>query len=160
VFTNHIQRTDTRWSRGSTSIRGPSLDCRKLERRVVKLDVRPSRFISHNPNNFAGRGSHWGRALLESFTFLSIEQAYVVHDDYRWVTSENCIPFNHYWRDYKQSLHTWVNSGWDDGDAVLYSYVGHPIQGALTEYIQIQNDPKGRDLERLQCESWDAKSRA
>src|ERR1700746_3529801 len=46
-------------------------------------------------------GFHWGRALLESFTFLSIEQAYVVHDDYRWVTVENGVPFNHYWRDYK-----------------------------------------------------------
>src|SRR5689334_10090619 len=47
---------------------------------------------------------HWGRALFESFTFLAIEQAYVVHDDYRWVTIENGVPFNHYWRDYKQSL--------------------------------------------------------
>lgn len=90
---------------------------------------------------------HWGRALLESFTFLAIEQSYVVKDDYHWVTVENGIPFNHYWRDYKASLSTWAHSGWDDGDPFLYSYVGHPIQGALTEYIQIQNDPQGRDLE-------------
>lgn len=90
---------------------------------------------------------HWGRALLESFTFLAIEQAYVVHDDFRWVVIENGIPFNHYWRDYKQSLSAWVHSGWDDGDPFLYSYVGHPIQGALTGYIQIQNDPQGRALE-------------
>jgi len=90
---------------------------------------------------------HWGRALFESFTFLAIEQAYVVHDDYHWVTVENGIPLNHYWRDYKESLSTWAHSGWDDGDPFLYSYVGHPIQGALTEYIQIQNDPQGRDLE-------------
>jgi hypothetical protein len=90
---------------------------------------------------------HWGRALLESFIFLSIEQAYVVHDDYRWVVVENGVPLNHYWRDYKQSLSTWIHSGWDDGDPFLYSYVGHPIQGALTGYIQIQNDPQGRDLE-------------
>jgi len=90
---------------------------------------------------------HWGRALFESFTFLAIEQAYVVHDDYHWVTVENGIPLNHYWRDYKASLSTWAHSGWDDGDPLLYSYVGHPVQGALTEYIQIQNDPQGRDLE-------------
>jgi len=90
---------------------------------------------------------HWGRALFESFTFLAIEQGYVVKDDFRWVTVENGVPFNHYWRDYKQSLSTWVHSGWDDGDPVLYSYVGHPIQGALTGYIQIQNDPQGRSLE-------------
>lgn len=92
-------------------------------------------------------GFHWGRALTESFIFLSIEQAYVVHDDYRWVVVEKGIPFNHYWRDYKQSLSSWVNAGWDDGDPKLYSYVGHPIQGALTGYIQIQNDPKGEKLE-------------
>ena len=90
---------------------------------------------------------HWGRALFESFSFLSIEQAYVIKDDYHWVTVENGVPLNHFWRDYKASLSTWVHSGWDDGDPLLYSYVGHPIQGALTEYIQIQNDPQGRDLE-------------
>jgi hypothetical protein len=90
---------------------------------------------------------HWGRALFESFTFLAIEQAYVVKDDYHWVRVENGIPFNHYWRDYKASLSTWIHAGWDDGDPFLYSYVGHPVQGALTEYIQIQNDPQGRDLE-------------
>src|SRR5881394_2874496 len=90
---------------------------------------------------------HWGRALFESFAFLSIEQSYVVKEDYRWVVVENGVPLNHYWRDYKASLSTWVHSGWDDGDPMLYSYVGHPIQGALTEYIQIQNDPQGRNLE-------------
>src|SRR5947199_1653241 len=30
-------------------------------------------------------GFRWKRALFESFTFLSIEQAYVVKDDFRWV---------------------------------------------------------------------------
>jgi hypothetical protein len=103
-------------------------------------------FISP-PARVRKEGFHWGRALFESFTFLAIEQGYVVHDDYRWVTVENGVPFNHYWRDYKQSLSAWVHSGWDDGDPVLYSYVGHPIQGALTGYIQIQNDPQGRALE-------------
>lgn len=90
---------------------------------------------------------HWGRALFESFLYLSIAQAYVVHDDYRWVVVENGVPFNHYWRDYKESLNTWIHSGWDDGDPKLYSYVGHPNEGALTAFIQIQNDPQGRDLE-------------
>ncbi len=93
------------------------------------------------------QGFRWRRALFESFVFLSIEQAYVVHDDYRWVVVENGVPFNHYWSDYKQSLSAWVNAGWNDGDPALYSYVGHPIQGALTSYIQIQNDPQGEKLE-------------
>jgi hypothetical protein len=93
------------------------------------------------------RSFRWRRALLESFTFLVIEQAYVVHEDYRWVISENGVPFNHYWRDYKQSLSTQFHSGWNDGDDPLYNYVGHPIQGAMTSYIQMQNDPRSEKLE-------------
>jgi len=93
------------------------------------------------------QGFHWRRALTESFTFLLIEQAYVVHTDFRWVVSENGMPFNHYWRDYKQSLSEWTQSGWNDGDPDWFGYIGHPIQGALTGFIQIQNDPRSERLE-------------
>jgi hypothetical protein len=92
-------------------------------------------------------GFHWRRALTESFTFLVIEQAYVVHTDFNWVVSENGVPFNHFWRDYKQSLSAWTHSGWNDGDPNWFGYVGHPIQGALTGFIQIQNDPRSEKLE-------------
>jgi hypothetical protein len=122
--------------------------------------------VTAAPKEPAKEGFHWREALKESFTFLTIEQAYVVHDDFRWVVVENGIPFNHYWRDYKQSLSTWVHSGWSDGDPNLYGYVGHPIQGALTSYIEIQNDPKSRNLEfenskaywlsRLKATLWNA----
>jgi hypothetical protein len=93
------------------------------------------------------QGFRWRRALTESVTFLVIEQAYVVHTDFKWVVSENGVPFNHFWRDYKQSLSEWVHSGWNDGDPNWFGYVGHPIQGALTGFIQIQNDPPGEKLE-------------
>ena len=107
------------------------------------------------------QGFHWGRALFESFTFLAIEQAYVVHEDYRWVVIENGVPLNHYWRDYKQSLHSWLESGWNDGDPLMYGYLGHPIQGALTSYIQIQNDPRGDGLEFSNTkEYWHSRLRA
>ena len=94
------------------------------------------------PSDLEKQGFHWRRALTESFTFLLIEQAYVVHTDFYWVVSENGVPFNHYWRDYKQSLSQWAHSGWNDGDPNWFGYVGHPIQGALTGFIQIQNDPR------------------
>ncbi|HUK48088.1 MAG TPA: hypothetical protein VLW06_10875 [Terriglobales bacterium] len=93
--------------------------------------------------------------------FLSIEQAYVVHTDYHWVTVRSGIPFNHYWSDYKHSLNTWIHSGWNDGDPLMYGYVGHPIQGALTSYIQIQNDPRGDALEFSNTkEYWHSRFRA
>ena len=90
---------------------------------------------------------HWKRALFETFTFFSIEQAYLVRKEYHWVTAENGVPFNHYWSDYTHSLSTWAHSGWDDGDPFLDNYIGHPIQGALSGYIQVQNDPQGEKLE-------------
>ena len=111
--------------------------------------VTSSSFISV-PKPEGKLGFHWGRALLESFELLSIEQAYVVHDDWKWVggnSSENGIPFNHYWRDYKQSLASWVHSGWNDSDPLIYGYVGHPIQGVATSYIYLQNDRKSEKLE-------------
>lgn len=96
------------------------------------------------------QGFHWGRALFESFALLSIEQAYVVHTDWKWVAgsnSENGVPFNHYWRDYKQSLSAWIHSGWNDGDPNMYGYLGHPIQGVAASYIYLQNDPRSEKLE-------------
>jgi len=92
-------------------------------------------------------GFHWGPALRESFTFVAIEHAYVVKDDFRWVVAENGVPFNHYWRDYMQSLSSWWKAGWSAGEDPLYNYVGHPIQGALTGYIEVQNDPRSENLE-------------
>jgi hypothetical protein len=119
--------------------------------------------VSQKPEK---QGFHWRRALTESFTFLVIEQAYVVHTDFRWVVSENGIPFNHYWRDYMQSLTSWWHAGWSAGENPLYNYLGHPIQGAMTSYIEIHNDPRYENLEfantkaywrsRLKATIWNA----
>lgn len=111
---------------------------------------RDANFVSTNSQSPKKQGVHWGRTLLESFELLSIEQAYVVHTDWDWVAgkkSENGIPFNHYWRDYKQSLSAWIHAGWNDGDPNMYGYVGHPIQGVAVSYIFLQNDPKSERLE-------------
>jgi hypothetical protein len=124
-----------------------------------------SRLVDPNNPSSASEGTqehfHWGKALKESATFLVIEQAWVVHTDFRWVVSENGIPFNHYWRDYKQSLDRWWRAGWSAGENPMYNYVGHPIQGAITGYIQIQNDPKSRSLEFSKSkEYWYSKVKA
>ena len=108
------------------------------------LDDPDSGSTSSQPDK---QGLHWRRALTESFTFLIIEQAYVVHTDFRWVVSESGIPFNHYWRDYMQSLTSWWHAGWSAGENPLYNYLGHPIQGAITSYIEINNDPRYAALE-------------
>lgn len=40
-----------------------------------------------------------------------------------------------------------VGDGWSDGDMFIVANIGHPMQGAMTAYIQVQNDPNGVGLE-------------
>jgi hypothetical protein len=70
-----------------------------------------------------------------------------------------------FFRDWFQSVRNL--RGWRDGDPFLVNYIGHPIMGAASGYIQIQNDPRGRYLEfeptrkgywksRLKAMAWSA----
>ncbi len=63
------------------------------------------------------------------------------------------IPFLRYlvwhkpfWHDYLASTQHFYFNQWGDGDDFIVNYIGHPLEGAVTGYIQIVNDPKGRDL--------------
>jgi hypothetical protein len=47
-----------------------------------------------------------------------------------------------FWRGYADSIGNL--HGWADGDPFLVNYVGHPMQGAVTGFIYIQNDPQAR----------------
>jgi len=37
--------------------------------------------------------------------------------------------------------------GWSDGDGYFENYLGHPIQGAVSDYLWIHNDPRYRNVE-------------
>lgn len=37
-----------------------------------------------------------------------------------------------------------ATEGWGDGDNPFINYVGHPMQGAMSGYIQVQNDSRGK----------------
>ncbi len=50
-----------------------------------------------------------------------------------------------YFRGYLSSVSNM--QGWSDGDGFLVNYVGHPMQGAVTGYIWLQNDPRYREAE-------------
>jgi len=50
-----------------------------------------------------------------------------------------------FFKDYAESVK--ALSGWGDQDPWIINYVAHPLQGAVLSYIQVQNDPAGRDVE-------------
>ncbi len=103
----------------------------------------------------------WGEALRQSALFNSLQHIlrFATEDGTR---KEIKGPF---FRDWFQSVRNL--RGWRDGDPFLVNYIGHPIMGAASGYIQIQNDPRGRYLEfeptrktywksRLKAMAWSA----
>lgn len=70
-------------------------------------------------------------------------------------------PFFRDWHQSVRSIH-----GWGDSDPWVINYIGHPIQGSASGFIQIQNDPRARSVEfgntpeywrsRLKALAWNA----
>jgi hypothetical protein len=87
---------------------------------------------------------HWKGLLLQSFAFSAIENGVRIitadQDDRHILLNK---PF---WSDYWASLQQFNMRRWNDGDSVPVNYVGHPMQGAISGYIEIQNDPKARGI--------------
>jgi hypothetical protein len=83
----------------------------------------------------------WKSALAQSMTFLWIEHTF------RFMTeagtrAELRGPF---FKDWFTSVRR--TRGWRDGDPFIVNYIGHPMQGSVTNYIYVHNDPRSRVLE-------------
>ena len=85
-------------------------------------------------------GLKWGHALAQSGFLLAIQHSLRMAQQ---KTRDHLGgPF---WHDYLEAvsgLH-----GWDDGNPWTTNYLGHPVMGATTAFIQIQNNPRGATLE-------------
>jgi hypothetical protein len=84
---------------------------------------------------------HWGPALWQSLEFLVAEHAFrLATDPY----ARHLLFHRPLWQDYWSSLSDFHMNRWGDGDSFLVNYIGHPMQGAVTGNIFLQNDPQGR----------------
>lgn len=80
---------------------------------------------------------HWKPALEQSAFFLGLQHG--------WRFSQSKTRNNlggDFFDAWATSIHN-IGRGWGDGDNIVTNYFGHPIQGGVTGYIQIQNDPNG-----------------
>ena len=77
----------------------------------------------------------------------SLRYLAVMHP-FRFVTeagTRDALKHHPFWGGYFDALG--AMHGWSDGDGYYENYLGHPIQGAVSAYIWIHNDPRYRDVE-------------
>ncbi len=84
---------------------------------------------------------HWGPALWQSLEFLVMEHTFrLATDPY----ARHLLFHRPLWHDYRASLNDFHMNRWGDGDSFIINYIGHPMQGAVSGDIFLQNDPQGR----------------
>lgn len=106
------------------------------------------------------KGIDWSALLLQSASFLAVEQGY------RLMTQPGTRKAlkGKFFDDWFESVK--ATKGWGDGDDFMTNYIGHPMQGAVVSYIFVHNDPRGRDQvfgwnsaywkSRLKATAWNA----
>ncbi len=87
---------------------------------------------------------HWPQLLISSAAFLAFQDAGNLYAGY-WYRYET---------GHGKWFDRWINSAagwrwdvWDDDNPYLDQYVGHSMMGSITNYLWIQNDPKGMTLD-------------
>ncbi len=87
---------------------------------------------------------HWSGLIGQSLFFNVVENSFraASDDQIRILLAKK--PF---WHDYFASVKQFNMGRWNDGDDFLVNYVGHSMQGAVSGFIEIQNDPVGRQQE-------------
>jgi len=98
---------------------------------------------------------HVGRAILQSFYFTALMNAWRIAVE----PSTRKDLKGPFWSDYVASVESL--RGWRDGDEFYVNYVGHPMQGAVSGFIQIQNDERSTGLQiGKNPEYWKSRLRA
>jgi hypothetical protein len=79
---------------------------------------------------------HWKGLLLQSLEFNVMENGFrLALDD----TMRYQIAHKPFWHDYAASMKHFNMGRWNDGDSFPVNYVGHPLQGSVGAFIEIQN---------------------
>ncbi|UWZ84848.1 acyloxyacyl hydrolase [Occallatibacter riparius] len=92
---------------------------------------------------------HWHQLIIEASIYNAFQDMGNLYTGYwyRWETTHG-----KWWDRYVDSVQRWRWDHWGDDNPVLDDYVGHSMMGSITNYMWIQNDPKGMTVE--QANDW------
>lgn len=97
---------------------------------------------------------HWRPAVIESLNFLALQQSL------RMVQKKTRRELDgKFFADWGRSVRNL--GGWRDGDSFLTNYIAHPMQGAVTGRIFINNSDRSKRLEfDISSEYWESRFKA
>jgi hypothetical protein len=111
----------------------------------VNLSAREAPITDPAAPGYGAPGTYqWSSLLAQSLFFNVVENTFRAADDDQ---IRHMLANKPFWHDWLASTKQFNMRRWNDGDDFVVNYVGHPMQGAVTGFIEIQNDPVGRDLE-------------
>jgi hypothetical protein len=97
---------------------------------------------------------HWGKATGQSMFFLGVLHGLRLAFDPGSRAGMRGPFFDDYFNTVER-LH-----GWGDGNRFVVNYIGHAMEGAVSGYIQIQNDPKGNQKLSMGKAYWSSRLKA
>jgi len=92
---------------------------------------------------------HWHQLIIEGTLFNAFLDAGNLYSGY-WYRYETT--HGDWWDRYINSAAGWRWNVWSDQNPFLDDYIGHPMMGAITNDLWIQNDPKGMTV--TQSAAW------
>ncbi|HSY36414.1 MAG TPA: hypothetical protein VK814_11740 [Acidobacteriaceae bacterium] len=86
----------------------------------------------------------WRGLIWQSVEFNIVENGFRISSD---SVMRDTLAHRPFWHDWLASTKQFNMRRWNDGDDFIVNYVGHPMQGAVATYIEIQNSPTDRRLQ-------------
>ncbi len=100
---------------------------------------------------------HWTGLLVQSFEFSAMSDIFRLATDNTLRSLTVDKPF---WHDYIASLQQFNMRRWNDGDDFLVNYVGHPLEGGVAAYTEIQNSPTQSRIQWGEQGYWPSRTKA
>ena len=108
--------------------------------------------VSDNPYAYQWRGLIW-----QSVEFDVVELTFRSTSDN---VLRDLVIHKPFWHDWLASMQQWNMRRFSDGDDFLVDDVGHPIQGAVSAFIEIQNSPTDSRIEWNEDGYWNSRFKA
>lgn len=94
------------------------------------------------PRQAAPPRVQWRQLMGASLRYLGVMHSFRLATE---AGTRYGLTHNSFWGGYISALG--AMHGWSDGDSYYENYLGHPIQGSVSAYIWIHNDPRYRNVE-------------